>query len=342
MALSLEKKRFLNTPLVIGGQITDRRILVAPMAGYTHVAFRELMAHFGGYGLLFTEMCSARAVPHENPRHSLVFRWRPEELPHLVCQLFGADPAIMAQAARRVEECGFFGVDINFGCSVAAVCKQNAGAALLKTPDRAVAVVAAVRKAVSIPVMVKYRTGWRDDPGFALEMALRFEDAGADALVYHPRVAPDLRTRPPRWDYIARVCRAVSIPVFGNGDVFDEEDCVRMLDTTGCDGIAIGRIALANPWMPAAWTLGYAPDSGIYPCCAHRMMRLLSAHFEPVTALRRFKRWVVFFAAGFRYGHYFSSDIRGAKDVDDVHGRIDRFFANTPERNARPNMNLLR
>ncbi len=342
MEVTPETRRFLNTPIRIGGKTAEKRLLIAPMAGYTHVAFRELMESFGGYGLLFTEMCSAKAVPNENPGHSLVFRWRSQELPRLVCQIFGADARVMADAARRVEAEGFFGVDINFGCAVAAVCKKGSGAALLKTPDAAAAMVAAVREAVSIPVSVKYRTGWSDDPKPAIEMARRFEDAGADALTFHPRVAPDRRTRPPRWDYIRMVKQAVGIPVFGNGDVFDATDCMRMLETTGCDGISIGRIALAAPWTPAMWTCGMEVDAGLYCFCARRMMDLLQRHFEPITALRRFKKWMLFFAAGFKFGHRLSADIRGARDIDAACAIIDRFFASDPEKNPRPNMNLFR
>lgn len=342
MEITPEIQRFLNTPVRIGGKTADKRLFISPMAGYTHVAFRELMEYFGGYGLLFTEMCSAKAVPNENPGHSLVFRWRSQELPRLVCQIFGADARVMADAARRIAVEGFFGVDINFGCAVAAVCKKGSGAALLKTPDAAAAIVSAVREAVSIPVSVKYRTGWSDDPKPAVEMARRFEDAGADALTFHPRVAPDRRTRPPRWDYIRMVKQAVGIPVFGNGDVFDAADCMGMLDTTGCDGISIGRIALAAPWTPVMWTEGLGIDNDLYCFCARRMMALLQVHFEPVTALRRFKKWTLFFAAGFKFGHRFSADIRGAKDIDAVYAIIDRFFAEAPEKNPRPNMNLFR
>ncbi len=342
MKISPEITEFLNTPIRIGAKTAGRRLLVSPMAGYTHVAFRQLMEHFGGYGLLFTEMCSARAVPTENPEHSLVFRWRSGELSHLVCQIFGSDAQDMANAARRIEAEGFFGVDINFGCSVAAVCKRGCGAALLKTPDLAVAMVAAVRAAVSIPVSVKYRTGWTDDPRPAMEMARRFEAAGADAITFHPRMAPDRRTRPPRWEYIGMVKQAVRIPVFGNGDVFDAGDCIRMIQATGCDGISIGRIALAAPWTPALWTRGLVVDNDLYHFCAKRMMDLLQQHFEPVTAFRRFKNWAHFFAAGFKFGHRFSADIRGAKDIDAIYATVDRFFADIPERNPRPNMNLFR
>ncbi len=133
-----------------------------------NIAFRELLSQYGGYGLLFSEMCSAKTVPHENRFVSPCFRWRDEERSHLVCQIFGADPLEMAEAARRIEDEGLFGVDINFGCSNTTICRRNCGAALLKNPDLAAAIVAEVRGAVSFPLTVKFRTGWRDDPAIAV------------------------------------------------------------------------------------------------------------------------------------------------------------------------------
>jgi tRNA-dihydrouridine synthase len=130
-----------------------------------------------------------------------------------------------------------FGVDINLGCSNTTICRRNCGAALLKTPDLAAEIVASVREAISCPLTVKFRTGWKDDPNPAIQFAKRFEDAGADALIFHPRVAPDRRSRPAKWEYIGLVKQAVRIPVFGNGDVFDRNDCLRMIQETGCDGI---------------------------------------------------------------------------------------------------------
>ena len=332
----------LNDPVRIRGSVVYPRLFMAPMAGLTHVAFRELAAEYGGYGLMFTEMCSAKALPSENPRVSAVFRWRARELPHLVCQIFGADPARMARAAGRIESEGFFGVDINMGCSVAAICKQGAGAALLREPDRAAEVVSAVRKAVSIPVSVKFRTGWQDAPEPAVDLARRLAAAGADALTFHPRVAPDRRSRPPKWDYIRAVKQAVDIPVFGNGEVFSQDDCLRMLADTGCDGVAIGRMALARPWIFAQWTRGFVPSAEIYPHCAHRMLDVLEKYCEPVNALRRYKKWLVYFAANFTYGHRFATLVKGAADIPAAHRAVDAFFQSDPGRSRTPNMNLFR
>lgn len=334
----------LKKPLKVGGRVVENRLCLSPMAGLTHIAFRELVALHGGCGLLFTEMCNAKSVPHENRHVSTVFRWRDEELGQLVCQLFGSDPKCMARAARRVEKEGFFGVDINFGCSVAAIWKKNCGAALLKDPSHAVRIVAAVRKSVSIPLFVKFRTGWQDDvrpaPETAVELAKRFEDAGADALTFHPRLAPDRRSRSPRWDYIARVKEAVSIPVFGNGNVFDEHDCRKMLEETGCDGVALGRIAIAKPWLFSVLTEGMTPASDIYRKCALKIARLLSQHFDPVTAVKRFKKFAVYFSANFSFGHTLYHKLCRAETMAEIEENIDRLFDNCPAVTSKPNLSI--
>ena len=123
-------------------------------------------------------------------------------------------------------------------------------------------IVSAVREAVSCPVMVKYRTGWANDPDFAVHMGKAFDKAGADALTFHPRVAPDRRSRRPDWDIIGKVTDAVDVPVFGNGNLFLAEDGIRMVSTTGCDGLSLGRMAVARPWIFAEWTKGYTPGTG--------------------------------------------------------------------------------
>jgi len=325
---------------MIKGRQIDNRLVLAPMSGVGHIAFRELLEDYGGYGLLFSEMCSARAVPHENRHVSPVFSWREQELAFLVCQIFGSDPATMARAARRVEKEGFFGIDINFGCSVAAICKKNCGAALLKNPQLAVEIVKTVRKAVSIPVFVKFRTGWRDDPQIAVDFSRRFEDAGSDALTFHPRVAPDRRSRPPRWEYIERVRENVSIPVFGNGNVFDEHDCLKILNDTGCAGVAIGRIAIAQPWIFSMWTGGFSPGPEIYREAALKMVYLLEKHYDPIRAVQRFKKFAIYFAANFRFGHAIYGKLCRAFDMQTIRENICQVFEKNPETVLRPNMNM--
>jgi len=340
--MAIDLRQFLHQPLTVGGRQIRGRLALAPMTYLGHVAFRELLSSFGGYGLLFSEMCSAKRLPRESPAASAFFRWRPQELPHLVCQIFGAEPEVMAAAAARVAREGFFGVDINLGCSVSAICRQNCGAALLREPARAAAIVAAVRRAVSIPVFVKYRTGWRDDPAAAVEMARRFEEAGADALTFHPRVAPDRRARPPKWDYIRQVKAAVAIPVFGNGNVFDAEDCRRMIATTGCDGVMIGRMAIARPWIFAQIADGLRPGPEVFTHAALEMVRLLERHYDPVPALRRFKRWAQYFCANYPFGHTLYAQLINTDSLAAAADGLRRFFAGDPAPAKRPNMNFMR
>jgi tRNA-dihydrouridine synthase B len=330
----------LNRRLKIGNRFIEKRLVLAPMAFLGNVAFRELVESFGGYGLLFTEMCSAKTIPSENRHRSTYFNWRDAELPRLVCQIFGSDPPAMAAAAQRVEAERFFGVDLNFGCSEVSICRRNCGASILNQPDLAVKIVSQVRKAVSFPLFVKYRTGWQDNPRAAVSLAKYFEDAGADALTFHPRVAPDRRARPPKWEYIAMVKQAVSIPVIGNGNVFDQNDCLRMFDTTACDAVAIGRMALATPWLFAAWTDGFQGDAKIYLESALRLLALLEKHFDPHKALRRFKKYASYFAANFKFGHTVFRGIQNAENRRAVEAFLNQFFKTPPELLSRPNLNF--
>ena len=330
---------YLRQPLKIGSRSIAKRLILAPLTFLGNVAFRELVSRYGGYGLLYTEMCSAKAVPHENRFVSPCFRWRDEERSRLVCQIFGADPREMADAARRIEDEGLFGVDINFGCSNSTICRRHCGAALLKKPDLAAAIVAEVRRAVCFPLTVKFRTGWQDDATIAIDLAARFEDAGADALIFHPRVAPDRRSRPPKWAYIGRVKQAVNIPVFGNGDVFDRHDCRRMSLETGCDGVAIGRMAVARPWIFAEIAENLPPEPAKFADAASQLARLLEVHYDPVAAIKRFKRFAFYFSANFRFGHSLYKRILKTGHMKDVDPILKRFFEQAPEVAARPNLN---
>ncbi len=330
----------LSRPLRIGGRTIPGRLVLAPMSQLGNPAFRRVVARFGGYGLLFSEMCSARAVPHGPGQPLSAFSWHPEELPELVCQLFGSEPHTMALAAQRVQAEGFFGVDINFGCAAAGLCRKNCGAALLRDPDLAARIVASVRQAVSIPLFVKFRVGWQDDPSAAVDLARRFEGAGADALTFHPRVAPDRRTRRPRWDYIGQVKAAVSIPVFGNGDVFTTRDCERMLDLSGCDGVALGRIAVTRPWVFAEWTRGRTLGPEVYRETPRRYADLLEKSGEPQSALRRFRRFAAYYSANFTFGHQLHGLLKRQVDLSGAAAALDAFLATDPQIAERPNASL--
>ena len=338
-----ELAALLNRPLDVGTRTIDNRLVLAPMTFLGHVAYRQLLDELGGCGLMFSEMCSAGRIPQEDRHSSPYFRWRDAEAGHLAIQIVGNKAERMALAARRIQDEGLWGVDINLGCATTAICKHNQGAALLKDSRAALELVHRVREAVAFPVTVKFRTGWEDDSRIPVDFARRLEDAGVDALTFHPRVAPDRRNRPARWEYIARVKAAVSIPVFGNGDVFDAEDCLRMLRTTGCDGVALGRIAIARPWLFRQWIQGSdPPPTTICKEASLRLSALLQHYFNFKSALRRYQRYAPYLASNFAFGNTLFNRLRNAADFSAVEAALETFFRNDPPLRQRPNLNFLR
>jgi nifR3 family TIM-barrel protein len=332
----------LSRPLNIGDKTIANRLILAPMTFLGHVAFRQVLDELGGCGLMYSEMCSAGRIPQEDRRTSPYFRWRDEEAGHLAIQIVGNKPRRMALAAQRIEAEGLWGVDINMGCSASAICKHDLGAALLKDTAAALELVRQVRGAVNCPLTVKFRTGWQDDPRMPVEFARRLEDAGVDAVTFHPRVAPDRRNRPPRWEYIGLVKEAVSIPVFGNGDVFNADDCLKMIRSTGCDGVALGRMAIARPWVFSQWTQRLDPSPSMCEQVALRLCRLLQQYYDPQSALRRFKRYAAYLSSIFVYGNSLYNRLRNADQFNTIESVLNDFFSKAPQQLKRPNMNFMR
>jgi nifR3 family TIM-barrel protein len=332
----------LCRPLKIGDKTIPNRLILAPMTFLGHVAFRQVLDELGGCALMYSEMCSAGRIPQEDRRTSAYFRWRDEEAGKLAVQIVGNKPRRLALAAQRIEAEGLWGVDINMGCSASAICKHDLGAALLKDTCTALELVRQVRSAITCPLTVKFRTGWQDDPQIPVDFARRLEDAGVDAVTFHPRVAPDRRSRPPRWEYIGRVKEAVSMPVFGNGDVFDADDCLKMMQSTGCDGVALGRMAIARPWVFAQWTSGIESSPTLCREVALRLCELLQHYFDPQSALRRFKRYAAYLSAIFVFGNSLLNRLRNADDFSAIEVVLHDFFSKAPRQLKRPNMNFMR
>lgn len=239
------------TAPTIGGIQLETPLFLAPMAGHTNYALRRLTRDLGGCGLVCTELISSHAMQTRGSREKTLtmFDWRDDESPVAV-QLFGNDPAEMAEAARIVVDHGADIVDINMGCWVPKIAKKGGGAALLRDVDTATAVVSAVVKAVDVPVTVKVRSGFEDGVVTAVPFARAAESVGAQAIAVHARFAGQGHTGAADWDIIRDVKQTVSrMPVIGNGDVHTGEDAARMLKTTGCDGVMIGRAALGQPWI---------------------------------------------------------------------------------------------
>lgn len=233
----------------IGSLTLNSRVYVPPMAGVTDMVFRGLVRAFDRNCMLATEMVSSRALLMRPEARQIVLK----EYDHPIgIQLFGHEPDVMAEAALIAQAHGPDFIEINMGCPVPKITRGQDGCALMKDPALAEQIVAAVRSVISLPLTVKFRLGWDDRSRTAVEFAKMLESAGACAVTVHGRTRQQLYSGSADWDFIGKVKQALTIPVFGNGDVFEPQDAVRMLEMTGCDGVAVARGTLGNPWLPGA------------------------------------------------------------------------------------------
>ena len=236
----------IQSPWRIGPVEIPTRVVLAPMAGVSVQAFRRQGRRFGA-GLVCSEMVSCAGLSHGNERTLGYLRIARDESP-LAVQIFGSEPAVMAEAARMVEDAGADIVDINFGCPVRKVTKTGAGATLLEEPGRASEIVGAVAEAVSVPVTVKMRRGLANGSRDALDVGPRLVEAGASALTLHPRSAKQMYTGVADHSLTAELAERVGVPVIASGDVTSRARAQQLLDETGCAAVMVGRAAQGNPW----------------------------------------------------------------------------------------------
>lgn len=223
-------------------------LILAPVAGHTDSLFRQVIKNLGGCGLVVSELVSTEGMTRHQVRTEHLTRFDESERP-ISIQIFGSDPARMADSAAMVEALGADIIDINVGCPVKKVVRQGGGSNLLRDLPLLEKIFAAVRKAIRIPLTVKIRSGWDRKSINAIEVLKLAEGCGVEALAIHGRTRCDLFTGKSDWNTIAQVKEQAKIPVMGNGDVFTPEDAERMFRETGVDGIMMGRGVLSNPWL---------------------------------------------------------------------------------------------
>lgn len=310
-------------PVEIGGLRLENRLVQAPLAGIANWAFRRQSRRHGA-GLAVSEMIASFGIRYANRKTLGMLTIAPDEHPVGV-QVFGADVDAMVEAALAVEAAGADLIDINMGCPVRKICKTGAGAALLADPAAAARIVAAMVRAVDVPVTVKMRRGLTPGTSAPVETARRFEDAGAAAICLHPRAAAEEYSGRADHRITAEVVAGVGIPVVASGDIATPADALAVLEGTGCAAIAVGRAALGNPWVFGEILDGVARPRPGLPEVVDELalfaadVRLALGEGRAIGYMRKFYPW---YLAGHDVGHREVGELLTAPTVDAALGRL--------------------
>ena len=308
----------------IGNLQVNTPIMLGPMAGVTDWAFRTVCARLGA-NMTVTEMVSSRALVYKDKKSAALLKKNEGSL--CGAQIFGNDPAIMAEAAvlaLEISGCDF--LDINMGCPMPKIANSGDGCGLMRTPELAGQIVAAVKKAVDVPVTVKCRLGWDKGSINVLEFTKRMEDCGADMVTVHARTRSMLYSGVADWDMITKVKRQLSIPVIANGDITGGEAAVKCLKRTGADGIMIGRSSFGDPWVFAevkaalAGKEGYTrPDlKGRIDVAVEQFRLSEQDHGEHIACLEARKHFA-WYLRGVARCSYYKKEISSLSTMEDIY-----------------------
>ncbi len=305
-------------------------IFLAPMAGVTDLAFR-LMCRKWGAGLVFSEMVSAKALHYNDKKTMKLLDTDPAEAP-LAVQIFGSEPDIMAESAKKLCDMGVGLLDINFGCPAPKITSNGEGSALLKDFKKIGDIVAAVSSAVDVPVMCKIRAGYEDFIPLA-PLAHIIEDSGGAAITVHGRTRKMFYSGHSDWSKIAEVKEAVSIPVIGNGDVTDFDSASRMFKETGCDAVMIGRGAQGNPFIFNEINEGFAFGEPKLKLSSADRLKFMREHIELLVSLkgervavREARKHIAWYTKGMRGGAGMRSSIFKCESYEGMMSLIDEYI----------------
>lgn len=312
----------------IGSVKLDNQLILAPMAGVTDLPYR-LLCKEQGCGLVYTEMVSAKAILYHNKNTNSLLEVAEGEGPVAV-QLFGSDPDIMAEIAARIQEGPYDIIDVNMGCPVPKIVNNGEGSALMKNPDLVYRILSAMVKAVRKPVTVKFRKGFDDQHVNAVEIAKAAQAAGVSAVAVHGRTREQYYSGTADWSIIRQVKAAVSIPVIGNGDIFEPQDAKRMLIETGCDFLMLARGVRGNPWLfhrtnhyLKTGELLPPPDAAQVKAMILKHAGLQLKYKGDYIGVRELRKHVAWYTTGLAHSAALRQEINQAETMDDLKKLIE-------------------
>ncbi len=319
-----------KSALHLGSLQISPPLFLAPMAGLTHLALRRIIAEMGGCGLFSTEMLSSRRLPSENPTISPFLIKTELETP-LSYQFFTTGIEEIPGAIDAIHRFGADSIDLNLGCPAPNIRKIGAGAELMDNPQLTRDIVKTARKLTDLPLTVKIRLGSKLDEKKLRDFCLLLEGEGIDLLTVHGRLKGESFHRVPRWDWIGKVKKWLSIPVIANGGIKDKKTALRCLEMSGADGLMIGREAIIRPWIfveLAREVYGCdIPLPQINPADIHRRFsELLETHYRPERRLGRLKEFSHYFQANYAFGHSLASAVQSSPDFETAVERAEEFF----------------
>ena len=318
-------------PIQIRDLVIDPPLLLAPMAGLTHTALRQVMSSFGGIGLLSTEMLSAKRLPAENPGLSPYLIRASSERP-LSYQLLTSTSNELGRAVEALHACKADAVDLNMGCPAPAVGKFGAGISLMEQPEKVRSIVAEARRRTSLPLTAKIRLGIGLDEEKLKSFCSMLEDEGIDMLSIHARLKHESFARKPRWERIAGIKERLRIPVIANGGIFSVQDAKDCLRVSGADGLMLGRGAVIRPWLFAGIArdvcgCAIAEPAVSLPAVYGAFIDFLNKHFRPEHRLGRLKQFTHYFSQNYQFGHHLATKVQASMSLDEARERADIFFA---------------
>ena len=317
--------------LKIGNVTLDNNVILAPMAGVTDLPFR-LLCKEQGAGLVCMEMVSAKAIFYNNKNTEDLMKIHPEETP-VSLQLFGSDPEIISEMAKRIEERPFSILDINMGCPVPKVVNNGEGSALMREPKLVEAILSRLVKAINKPVTVKIRKGFDESNINAVEIAKIAEACGVAAVAVHGRTREQYYSGKADWEIIRAVKEAVKIPVIGNGDVNGPLAAKELLTQTGCDGVMIGRAAQGNPWIfreiisyLGNGTIPRKPDNKEKREVLLRHAKMQLEHKGEYTGVREMRKHLSWYTVGMPHSARFRHMINSMESMEELVKGVEEIF----------------